>query len=309
MTDDPFGDRYAGIYPGDSRVRARLVEVWRWYRDSKLAEPEAVTRLQSCDDAIFWQQLSELLVAHHLCLCGLRPTRQKAGPDFLIEHAGQRTWIEVICPEPKGIPDEWLAEASPNDVRVYSLPHEQMLLRWTAAIKEKFEKLCGTPERPERGYLAKEIVQSSDAFVIAVNGRLLRRHGLPQIVGISQYPFCVEATLAVGPYAVTIDRRTLKMTDGGLQHRPCLPKPNGASVPADTFFDQRYASISAVWGFDFDENAFFHTRQPSMLVHNHRAGRRIERGLLPVHSEYSACVGDESYTVEKWDGRLPAASA
>ena len=186
---------------------------------------------------------------------------------------------------------------------VFSLPHSEILLRWTAAIKEKFEKLTGELGRPGTGYLAKGVVGPEDSYIIAVNGRLLR-NVFPQIEGISQHPFAVEATLAVGPWAIRINTRTQETFSSNLQHRPALPKPNGSPVPADTFFDPRYVPVSGVWAVDFDENVLFGSRQPSILVHNHAAAFRVPAGLLPVHSECVATVGQDEYTVERKDGRL-----
>lgn len=99
----------------------------------------------------------------------------------------------------QGLPDEWINHVSGN---VVSLPHEEILLRWTSAIKEKAEKLLGRADRKtgERipGYIEKGIVTPSDAYVIAINGRLLRGFGgaIPELHGISQLPYAVEATFA-----------------------------------------------------------------------------------------------------------------
>ena len=296
---DALQARYSGALPGDRKVLQRVLEVARWYLDAGLGDADAELRLASADDATYWQQLSEVLVANELARCGLAPVRKSDGPDFLIEHQGRRIWIEVICPEPKGIPADWLTTTN----GAVSLPHEAIILRWTAAIKEKFEKLAGKPGRNGTGYLAKGVVGAEDAYVIAVNGRLLRNH-FPQIEGISQFPFAVEVTLAVGPYAVHINRDTLATVSSGLQHRPVLQKPNGAGVPSDTFFDPRYAPVSAVWALDFDLNVLFGAGRPSIVVHNHAAQNRVPPDLLPVNSEYSASVGETEYTVERRDGRL-----
>ncbi len=286
--------------PGDGVVLPRVLQLCRWYLDAGLGDGDAENRLSSAEDAVYWQQVSEVLIANELAQSGLAPTRKKDRPDFLVEHGGRRIWIEVICPEPKGVPDSWLSKTTGV---VVSLPHPEILLRWTAAIKEKFEKLVGKPGQPGTGYLAKGVVEPTDGYVIAVNGRLLR-DVFPQIEGISQHPFAVEATLAIGPLAIHIDPRTLGTLWSGLQHRPTLPKPNGSPVPAGTFFDPRYSPVSGVWAVDFDENVLFGSQQPSILVHNHAAANRVPAGLLPVQSEYAATVGQDEYTVERNDGRL-----
>ena len=292
--------RYPGTLPGHQEILRRVEEVCRWYLDAGLGDDDAANRLTAPQDATYWQQLSEVLVARELDRSGLAPMRRKDSPDFLVEQDGRRTWVEVICPEPMGVPTDWLEHAPGGGV--VSLPHPEMLLRWTSAIKEKFEKLTGKPGRPETGYFAKGIVRPDDRYVIAVNGRLLRGQ-FPQLTGISQYPFAVEATLAVGPWAMRINVDNQKVVDSGIQHRPNLPKPNGAAVPANTFFDPRYAPISAVWAFDFDEAILSGTPQPSVLVHNHSPTNRLPEQMLPAQSEYYATIGANEYTVERRDGR------
>ena len=296
---DALRVRYSGALPADETVYQRVLEICQWYIDAGLGDADAKLRLTSADDAIYWQQLSEVLIARELVQAGLAPSRRPSGPDFLIEHQGRRIWIEVICPKPNDIPSDWL-DTTNSPV---SFPHEAINLRWTAAIKEKFEKLTGKPDRTEAGYLAKGVVAPDDVYVIAVNGRLLRNE-FPQLSGISQYPFAVEVTLAVGPFSIHIHPNTLKATWSGLQHRRLLQKPNGALVPADTFFDPAYVPVSGVWATDFDEKVLFGASKPSILAHNHTASNPLPALLLPVHSEYRATVGTEEYSVDRVDGRL-----
>jgi hypothetical protein len=300
MLADALRSRYSGVLPGDADVLKRVSEACKWYLSAGLGDDDAENRLSSPQDAIYWQQLSEVMIARELAQHGLAPLRRRDSPDFLVEHEGHRIWIEVICPEPRGVPSDWLDRPTGQAI---SLPHEEILLRWTSAIKEKFEKLTGKPEKVGTGYIAKGVVKPSDRYVIAVNGRLLRG-AFPQITDISQYPFAVEATLAVGPWAMRINVATQDVVDTGLQHRPMLPKPNGSPVPADTFFDPRYTPVSAVWAVDFDVAVLFARPQPSILVHNHASTNRVRAGLLPVQSEYVATIGEDDYTLQRRDGRL-----
>ena len=301
ILEDALRVRYSRALPRDSEVLHRVLEVSQWYIGAGLGDTDAGRRLASSNDAIYWQQLSEVLVARELFECGLTPIRRADSPDFLIEHEGRRIWIEVICPEPMGIPNDWLS--TPNAMAVVSFPHEAMTLRWTAAIKEKFEKLVGRVNSPGSGYLAKGVVGADDAYVIAVNGRLLRDN-FPQINGISQLPFAVEVTLAVGPLEIRINRDTLQKISSGLKHRPVLQKSNGAAIPSDTFFDPRWAPVSGVWGFDLGLNVLFDARRPSIVVHNHAARRPVPFGLLPAEMEYFVRLRQSEYSVERCDGRL-----
>jgi hypothetical protein len=113
------------------------------------------------------------------------------------------------------VPAAWLR---PVTGQAYTMPHEAILLRWTSAIKDKAEKLFGAADHPDTGYLAKGVVAEGDAFVVAINARRLR-DSFPQLEGISQFPFPVEAVFSVGPYAVQINRENLKVVGGGHSHR------------------------------------------------------------------------------------------
>ena len=84
-------------------------------------------------------KLSEALIGHQLLKAGIHVEHSRTGPDFVFSYDNHRIWLEVICPEPKGLPDEW-TRSVPGSGALH-LPHEFILLRWTAALKEKAEKL------------------------------------------------------------------------------------------------------------------------------------------------------------------------
>ncbi|WP_207085712.1 hypothetical protein [Rhizobium leguminosarum] len=284
-------------------MRERLIEITQAYLDAGQGDANAEQRLCSTDDFVYWQQLSEVLLGHQLGVAGIAYTHQPVGPDFLIEHEGRRIWVEVITPTPAGIPQSWLGPAG-NGVRDF--PHEQILLRWTAAIKQKAEVLLGNPTQQTTGYLGNGIVGADDCYVIAVNARLLRGFDgmFCELLGISQFPFAVEATLAVGPIQIRIDRDTLKSSEPEHQQRYVIHKPVGQPVPADTFLDERFAPISAIWAADIDEGSVMDRPAHMLVVHNPQASSPLPLGLLPAQEEFSAGVIDEEhYRLERVDGR------
>lgn len=292
-------------YPGDSHSRVAVREfvgrICKRYIKLGLADPNFEDNLCCGSDARFWQRLSEALLAHELLEVGLdlRPSRD--GPDMLIKHEGRNIWIEVICPEPTGVPTDWLEHKYNESV---NFPHEAILLRWTAAIKEKAEKLLGNPTKNYLGYLEKGVVTPDDAYVIAINGRRLR-DVFPSLDGISQFPFAVEAVFAVGPYAIKIDRDTLKRTDAAHQHRPILLKPNGSPVPAYTFLDPAFRPISAIWATDIDEGSILGNAKPMAVVHNPNAANPIPQEFLPANWDYVASeCGEDEYVLDRRAGRL-----
>lgn len=299
--------RYPGDFDRTVKVREFLERACGRHIELALGDADFAQKLCSRDESQFWQQLSEVLLAHELLEAGLKLVPSRDGPDFLLEHEGRRIWIEVICPRPEGISAEWLG---PPTGRAVSMPHEAMLLRWTAAIKEKAEKLLGNDKLGTKGYLQKGIVHIDDVYVIAINARLLRGRCFPTITGISQFPFAAEAVFAIGPYAVSINRETLKVEGGGHQHRPLVRKPNGAEVPAYTFLDPAYRPISAIWATDIDESWVFGNMKAMAIVHNPTAINPVQVGFLPSHDEYVATLeSNDQYRLDRLRGRPPAGVA
>ncbi len=199
-----------------------------------------------------------------------------------------------------------MAETSTGQCCEFS--SEAVLLRWTAAIKAKVEKLRGDPTQGKVGYLASGIVHEEDAYVIAVNGLLLRGGGFgkgggfPQLEGISQFPLAVEATYAVGPYSITIDRMTLGRVAAGHSYRPSLMRPKGADVPADTFHDPNFAPVSAVWAVDIGYGSTLHTPQAMAVVHNPLAKNPIPSHLLPAYEEFTLELAADEMAVKRYPG-------
>ena len=295
-------------YPNNSEriqlLRQRLEEVCIAFIETDHGDGNAMQKLCSADDSQYWQQLSEVLVANQLLKVNLPITHPTEGPDFVFDCDSCRIWIEVICPEPRGIPDDWTKHISGTAV---TLPHEAILLRWSAAIKEKAEKLLGKPGMS--GYLDKQTVGLNDVYVIAVNGRLLRGFNgvFPELTGISQYPYAVEATFALGPLQVAINKTTLKATEKGHQHRPLISKSKGNAVPADTFFDPKFAPVSAIWAVDLDELLLLGEVRPMAVIHNPLATNRLRKGVLPAQSEYEAVDGGAYFQLTTQNGRSAVA--
>lgn len=282
-------------------LRERVQEACDAFLAGGYGDTNALQRLCSANDAQYWQQLSEVLVAHQLLKSGVHIEHSRVGPDFVFCHDAHRIWLEVICPEPKGLPEEW-TDHVPGSGALH-LPHESILLRWTAAFKEKAEKLLGKAGRG--GYLNAGIVAGSDVYVIVINGRLLRgfNGAFPELTGISRFPYAVEASLAVGPLQVAINRTTMEATEKGHQHRPLIPKASGSFVPADTFFDPKFAAVSAIWAVDLDEASLLGEAKPMVVIHNPLATNSLAGKLLPAQLEYRAVACDEYYQLRWEDGR------
>lgn len=274
--------------------RDELTRVCEAFISSGFAGSNYISELTSGSNGKFWSCVSEALIFDRIreMNFGVRPNAG-VGPDFLVEDGNRKVWIEVVCPQPIGLPPEWLEIQSSSFGHV---PHDAILLRWTSAIKEKTEKLIGSEDGRVRGYLHTGVVSESDVYVIAVNGCQLRHGPFPALHGISQFPYAVEAVFPIGPYQLKIDKKTLKCVGDGFQERYSISKPNGSSVPSYAFLDTRNKMISAIWAVDFNAGTVIGNHEPSALIHNPNAVNALPQGFLPSCEEYVATpIGNDEY--------------
>lgn len=293
--------RFPGKHPREVTYRQYLASACEDFVNRGLADPKFVRELASGSNQKFWACISEALVADRLHdkIFGVRQ-RLGEGPDFLVMDGSRRVWIEVVCPEAAGVPTNWL---NPQSGVVVNFPHEQILLRWTSAIKAKAEALIGSADQTQEGYLNSGVVALNDAYVIAVNGCQLRSGPFPSLFGINQFPFAAEAVFPIGPYQVRIDTETLAVVDRGHQHRPYVLNRNGARVPAYTFLDPRFNPISAVWAVDLNGGTAIGNSEPTAVVHNPNATNPILPGFLPADDEYVATAEGDEFVLSKAPAR------
>lgn len=285
MIEEYINSKFPGSHEQVIAYRHELIRVCKNFVDSGLADTDFVNKLTSDHAPTFWSCLSEAFLADRLHDKNF-PDRPAivGGPDFLVSDGEQNIWIEVICPEPRGIPDEWVTFTN----GVTNFPHESILLRWTAAIKEKSEKLIGNAQGTINGYLRSGMVGPNDAYVIAVNGCQLRNGPFSALSGISQFPVAAEAVFPIGPYQLTINQETLGVVNRGHQHRPYIINKNNAHVPAYTFLDPRFNPISAIWAVDLNGGSVIGNSEPMVVIHNPNAINPISIGFLPADDEYVA---------------------
>jgi len=288
-------------YPGSGCQEAlfkKLSSTCQAFVDSGLADPKFISELTSGLDAKFWSHASEALLAERL-RDKTFPRRAKPGkgPDILVMDGNRKAWIEVICPEPVRVPESWLnLEAR----KVGDFPHEEILLRWTSAIKTKAEMLIGTADGKKAGYIKKGLVGADDAYVIAVNGCRLRNGPFSALIGISQFPFAVEAVFPIGPYQLRVDQTTLEVVGGGHQVRVNIKNHNQAPIPTSIFLDPRFSRVSAIWAVDLDGASVIGNREPTAVIHNPLATLRLSVGFLAADEEYVAeTTGDNEYVLRR----------
>jgi hypothetical protein len=255
-------------YANAPNYRASLVALWRKYQSLGLPNAHFVSEFTSGKKTVVFQRAWEMMLARHLDAQHHHLTTADEGPDFRFEHNGLIVWVEAISPEPTGLPDDWLEPLKPGEFKVGNVPHQEILLRWTAAIKAKWDKL--------KGYRAKNIVGSNDAYVVAVNGCQLGRFPLEH--GVSRFPYAVEAVYALGPIAMTVNQDTGRIGKPFVTIRPKIETAKGAPVPTSLFFDATYKGISAIIACSLDRSD--DPDLPVDVVHNFLASVPVPQRIL-----------------------------
>lgn len=270
-----------------------VIRVCSAFISSGMADAKFESEMTSGVKGKFWSRLSEALIYEKIKgKCFPSRTRIGVGPDFLITDGNRRIWIEVVCPEPIGIPEDWIHFRSGG-----SFPHNEILLRWTSAFKEKAQQLLGEPNSRSRGYLAEGVVSANDSYVIAINGCQLRNGQFSALTGISQFSYAAEIAFPIGPYELNINRETLKSVGSSHQTRQFISKPNGATVSTQAFLNPEYKMISAIWAIDFNGWSVIGSHQPSAIIHNPCAANPLPIGFLPANEEFHAIpYGENCWT-------------
>jgi len=253
---------------GEPNYKASLLDLWRTYLALKLPNAHFVSEFTSGKRESLLQRAWEMMLARHLAAQGYQPTTCDHGPDFRIEQNGLIVWVEAIAPEPKGLPADWMSLPAPNAGRVGTVPHDEILLRWTAAFKEKWEKLGK--------YRSAGIVGQNDAYVIAINGCQLG--ALPLHNGISRYPYAIEAVYPVGPLGFHLDPQTHRIGDTFVSERFSVRNANGSPVATTPFIDPSFSGVSAVIACTLDRSE--KPNLPLDVIHNHFAAIRVPENIF-----------------------------
>jgi hypothetical protein len=260
-------------YPDAPDYKGSLLRLWEKYLSLGLPNAHFVSEFTSGKKEALFQRAWEMMLARHLDAQGHQLTTADEGPDFRFEHNGRTVWVEAVSPEPRGVPDHWLEKAKPGEVKVGDVPHNEVLLRWTAAIKAKSDKL--------KEYRDKGIVGRDDAYVIAINGCQLGAFPLQH--GVSRLPYAVEAVYPVGPVAIPIDRTTGQVGRPFVSIRPGIHTAKGAPVSTSLFNDPAYSDVSAIIACSLDRSEA--ASLPVDIVHNHFASVPVPEGILGKNGE------------------------
>ena len=238
----------------------------------------------------FHERIWELLIFRKLKAENLQFELGKSGqPDFYISDLN--LWIEATAPKPMGIPNYYLETPDEKDIIAYRVPHEEITLRWTAAIDAKNKKL--------EEYKRKNVVKEDQPYLIAISSCQLG--DFPYIEGQSGYPYPIEIAYGIGPHVVEFYKGDPSKDRDYISARDHVYNSKDQPISTKILLDEKYKYVSAILGSVAGLNhVLMNSYEEYVLGHNPSAVNPIKSGLLQNCQEYKARVlGEDDYLVEK----------
>lgn len=225
QADDPFYNR---IRDNPDRKEARDFVEGLWQKYKPYAEPAFLDDARKDFHAKSW----EMYLGYIFLDSGfnLQKKTKKEGPDLHLSWNNRSIWVEATAPE-SGTGDNAVPGYKYNEVQ--EQPTEQILLRLTSAIQEKFNKY--------KGYSSKGIIRPDDFFVIAINGGRIHKAVFEQ-----QIPYIVKSLLPFGNPVFALDKKSGELVSSFYEHKDSITTAKGSLVPTNIFLNKEYAGISAI---------------------------------------------------------------
>lgn len=188
----------------------------------------------------FHQRTWEMYLCNVLLIKKLPIKSNDEGPDFIVLSSSGKAILYIECIAPtKGVNADAVAPISSTPfgqpLVLKRVPEENIILRITAALKEKADKY--------RSWAQKDWFDSRVPYVIALNVGDLEYPGNPHM------PYALKAVFGIGHPYMNIDVVT-QDTQHGWTERPTIERSSGSLVSTNSFLG---ASIDHVSGILFSD--------------------------------------------------------
>lgn len=216
---------------GDYLDRARELIERIWQTTSEFIDIDAPAKARSDLMPVFW----EMYLANSLFLNGIilasRANRRlinNRGPDLatLIPAIS----IEAVMPT-NGSGSDGITRFPIGTA--YEVPQDKMILRIRSVIEDKASKF--------RSYIDATVISSREPTVIAISGAKLEFRQSEAVT-----PYVVRAALAIGHFALHIDKKDGIVVGRSLEFQDVILKNNNAPVKTDLFLGERLSHVSAL---------------------------------------------------------------
>jgi hypothetical protein len=270
---DPTDRAYVRLRDSpDCRELREIVEA-EWAVVADFLDPDLPRRAGGDFTGHYWEvYLASALVANGVALAARRNRpRPREGPDIGL--ADGRTWIEAVAARPGVGPDRVPDLVSGG---LAAIPHDAIKLRLLNALDAKRLK--------RNAYVADDLIDANDAFVVAVNAS-----GIPAAILEQNVPRIVSSVYPIGNEVWHVDRRTARIVDSSFEYQGHVGKVSGSAVPTDGFLSPEYAGVTAaLYAWSDIWNRPPASGQEFILVHCYAAASQLPRGALPCGREYWA---------------------
>lgn len=259
----------------NAEAREFLEKHWEWYE--QFADKDFSKKRTARFHDRFW----EMYLACTLKEFGkdLQEKPSEKGPDICVMQVSPESyiWVEAITANPGQGVDKVPPMVSNNNITWFRIPEEQVILRYTFALDEKFKKY--------HFYIKDGIVAPTAPYIIAVNGGKVPYawdNG-------EEIPYIIQAVLPFGPQTLSIIWEKPEESTVGYSYRPEIIKKSKRGAPTNIFQRKVYEGIS---GIIFSRSEIFNIHRKMgndfILVHNPLALNPIPWGWLKVGREYRA---------------------
>lgn len=288
---DQAGQNSSSIYrrlrdtddAGDMEQRSYIDQLWtrtKPYLDSNFSSAFARDPQQR-----YW----ELRLAAALLDTGyILELNGEGRPDIATRlPSGERLWIEAVAPT-LGAPNN--PDRPPElipDGKFRSVPIDQILMRYTQAIREKRDRF--------RVYRDAGVVNPEDRCVIALNSGGL----WPHVEGVG-LPRVLNAVYPLGNERVILDNKTGKILRVEREYRGEILRGNGANIPLTAFLDPEYAQISGIIA-DTARVTGWHQQgnQRFVSVNNPTTTAALPSGFFKLGTEYRGEQNGDGYSLTR----------
>jgi type I restriction enzyme S subunit len=256
-------------------------DLWKVYEP--FADKHFLSELRRNFVQRFWEMYLTCVLLEH----GLDVSCPKPGPDNLVRSESGRVWLEAIAPS-GGDPSKLDVVPEYQDGVVQQVPDEQVRLRYTGAVQEKFKTRYFH-------HMSKGIVLEGDSYVVAMNASRINfsRSDLSP-------PRILRSLFGIGWDTVTFSKDPHVASEWGFELRPGMRKAKGAEVSLQAFLDPEYEALSAVLFSCVDPcNRPLRLGDDLILIHNPMATSPIRPGFLKLGVEYTAKVSDQKVTLHR----------
>jgi hypothetical protein len=259
----------------NSEAREFLETHWVWYE--RFSDKDFSKKRKTRFHDRFWEMY--LACTLHEFGKDLKEKSSEMGPDICVlqEDSKSYIWVEAITATPGQGPDKVPPIVSDRDVTWFSVPEEQVVLRYTFSLDEKFKKY--------RRYVKDGIVALTEPYIIAVNGSKV-----PYAWDTGdEIPYIIQAVLPFGPQTLSKIWENPDELTIGYSYRPEIIKQSKSGVSTDIFQRKEYEGISGVI-FSRADILNIHRKMGSDLIfiHNPLALNPVPFGWLKVGREYRA---------------------